>query len=72
MSDETTSLLVDGLLVDGLNGEGLGGHHVTLMRQSKGEPLPDDERRPGDLVMIPRQDPRRVAGPRWAPCRWGR
>ena len=44
-------------------GEGLGGHHVKLMCQNKGEPLPDHELRVGDLVMISKQDPLRNDNP---------
>ena len=44
-------------------GEGLGGHHVKLMREQKGQPLPDHELRVGDLVMISRQDPLRNDNP---------
>ena len=44
-------------------GEGLGGHHVKLMREQKGQPLPDHEIRVGDLVMISKTDPLRDDNP---------
>lgn len=44
-------------------GEALEGRLVTFMRRKRGEPLPDTEIAPGDLVMISRDDPLRDDNP---------